>query len=76
MCLIPLFRTFILYRLNNYVHAPKPCNHFYFISRTFILLLFYFQSNRVRFILAMWTRAICNSLDLFSRKYITVNKYA
>ena len=74
VALIILFRAFYFVAYYNYVHVPKPCNNF--ISCTFIRFIYFSVQIGSGLILAMWTRAICNSLDLFSRKYITVKKHA
>ena len=46
------------------------------LSALYFFALFIFPLNRVRFILAMWTRAICNSLDLYFPQILIVKKHA
>ena len=66
-----LFRAFTFYRFYNYVIVPKPCNLLFALS---FYRIIYFPLNRVRLILAMWTRAICNNCRFIFPQILTVNK--
>ena len=68
---IYLIRVFIFFRLNNYVSLPKRCNLYF--SHFYLLSLFFCQIGS-GLILAMWTRAICNSLRFTFPQILTVNK--